>query len=118
MKTKYYFGRVDELQAGQFVIREVGNRSIGVTLLKGEPLVMLNYCPHAGAPICRGKIDSKLLYSSQEGPQLDPENPVIRCPWHGWEFNLEDGHTVGFSSRLRLSKLPYELESGALYIWL
>lgn len=118
MKARYYFATLSELQEGMFVIRDLGNRSVGATLLKGEPLVILNYCPHAGAPLCQGKIGPKLIYSSQEGPQLDPENPIIRCPWHGWEFSLEDGHTVGFSSRFRLSKLPFELENDALFIWL
>lgn len=118
MKAKYYFGALGELKEGHFEIRAVGNRSVGATLLKGEPLFILNYCPHAGAPICKGKIGPKLMYSSSEGLQLDAQNPVVRCPWHGWEFNLEDGHTSNFDSRLRLSKVQYELESETLYIWL
>lgn len=118
MKAKYYFGTLGELKEGQFVIRAVGNHSVGATLLKGEPLLILNYCPHAGAPICQGKIGPKLIYSASEGLQLDTQNPVVRCPWHGWEFNLEDGRTSNFDSRLRLSKIQYELESEALYIWL
>lgn len=118
MKVKYYFGTLGELREGQFVIRDFGNHSVGATLLKGKPLLILNYCPHAGAPICQGKIGPKLIYSAQAGPQLDTEKPIIRCPWHGWEFNLEDGRTSNFSSRLRLNKIQYELESEALYIWL
>lgn len=118
MKVKYYFGTLGELREGLFVIRDIGDRSIGATLLKGEPLVILNYCPHAGAPICRGKIAPKLSHSSQKGLQLDIENPVVRCPWHGWEFNLDDGHTSNFNSRLRLNKIKYELEGEALYIWI
>jgi len=118
MKAKYYFGTLGELREGQFVIRDFGNHSVGATLLKGKPLLILNYCPHAGAPICQGKVGSKLTYSPQRGLQLDAETPVVRCPWHGWEFDLEDGHTSNFNSRLRLSKIQYELEGEALYIWM
>lgn len=118
MKVKYYFGTLGELREGQFVIRNLGNCSIGATMLKNEPLVVLNFCPHAGAPICQGTIAPKLRCTSDQKLQLDAENPILRCPWHGWEFNLEDGRTANFDSRLRLSKIKYELEGEALYIWI
>ncbi|WP_421795342.1 Rieske (2Fe-2S) protein [Haliscomenobacter sp.] len=118
MKTKHYFAELGALEEGRFVIREVANRSVGATLFQGAPLVILNSCPHAGAPICQGRITSKLVVESAQNLNLDSEHPVLRCPWHGWEFNLEDGMVNGFSSRLRLAKLQYELENDSLYIWL
>lgn len=118
MKTKHYFAELGALEEGRFVIRELGNRSVGATLLQGKPVVILNSCPHAGAPVCRGKITPKLVVGSAPVPQLDADHPVLRCPWHGWEFNLEDGMINGFASRLRLVKLQYELENDSLYIWI
>ncbi len=117
MRTKHYFAELSVLEEGRFVIRELGNRSVGATLLQGKPVVILNSCPHAGAPVCRGKITPKLVVESAKELQLDAEHPVLRCPWHGWEFNLEDGMVNGFSSRLRLARLQYELEGDSIYIW-
>lgn len=118
MKTKHYFAELGVLEEGRFFIREVNNCSVGATLLHGHPMVILNRCPHAGAPICQGKITPKLVIDSPLALQLDAEHPVLRCPWHGWEFNVEDGRVNGFSSRLRLAKLQYELENDSLYIWI
>lgn len=118
MKTRYYFGTLGELSEGRFIVRDIGSRSIGATLFKNEPLVLLNFCPHAGAPICSGKIVPKLLCGARQELQLDSANSVLRCPWHGWEFNLEDGHTSGFDSRLRLARLPFELDGESLFVWI
>lgn len=118
MKTKHYFAELGVLEEGRFVIREMNNRSVGATLLHGQPVVILNSCPHAGAPICQGKITPKLVFESPQALRLDAEHPVLRCPWHGWEFNLADGRINGFSSRLRLAKLQYEIENDSIYIWI
>jgi nitrite reductase/ring-hydroxylating ferredoxin subunit len=50
MKTKHYFDELGVLEEGRFIIRAINNRSVGATLLQGKPLVILNSCPHAGAP--------------------------------------------------------------------
>lgn len=118
MKTKHYFDELGVLEEGRFTIRAINNRSVGATLLQGKPLVILNNCPHAGAPICQGKITPKLVIESTQALHMDAEHPVLRCPWHGWEFNLEDGMVNGFSSRLRLAQLQYELENDSIYIWI
>ena len=118
MKTKHHFAELGVLEEGRFVIREIANRSVGATLLHGKPVVILNSCPHAGAPICQGKITSKLVIESPQALQMDDEHPVLRCPWHGWEFNLEDGMVNGFTARIRLNKVQYELENDSLYIWI
>jgi nitrite reductase/ring-hydroxylating ferredoxin subunit len=117
MKTRYYFGTVAELQENQFLVRALGQHSVGVTLYQTQPLAILNFCPHAGAPVCQGKITPKLIVEGGQQLKFDAEHPVLRCPWHGWEFRLEDGHTQAFSSRYRLARLDYELEGEAIYIW-
>ncbi|WP_373552960.1 Rieske (2Fe-2S) protein [Haliscomenobacter sp.] len=118
MKTKHYFAELGALEEGRFVIREVGNHSVGATLLQGKPVVIFNNCPHAGAPICQGKIVPKQVLEAPHLLHLDAEHPVLRCPWHGWEFNLENGMVNGFASRLRLARIQYELENDSLYIWI
>lgn len=117
MKTRHYFGALDALQEGQFSIKELGNRSVGATLHQGKPVVVLNFCPHAGAPICRGKITPSQYTDAEYQLHLDAEHPVLRCPWHGWEFSLESGG-LHFESRLRLAFLEYELDGTDLYVWI
>ena len=113
MKNKYYFGELTALQEGRFIVHQLGNHSVGATIQEGKPIVLLNYCPHAGAPICKGKIVPTLMVVQPEENHL-----VLRCPWHGWEFNMKSGGTSKFHSNLRLPKLQYEIENDSIYIWI
>lgn len=54
----------------------------------------VDFCPHAGAPLCDGP------------PVAGPDGrPALRCPWHGWEFDLETGVHLR-NPRCRLDALP------------
>ena len=116
MRQRHYFGTLAEIQEGQFTIRDLGNRPVGATLHGGKLMVILNFCPHAGAPICRGKITPKQVIDASHELTLDAEHPVLRCPWHGWEFSLENGRTV-FESRLRLAYLEFEIDESSIFVW-
>ena len=61
----------------------------------------VDFCPHAGAPLC----GSGPLATGPDG------RPVLRCPWHGWEFDLDTGVHVK-NARCRLDALPVEVDEG------
>jgi nitrite reductase (NADH) small subunit len=48
--------------------------------------------------------------------QLD--EPVVRCPWHGFEFGLADGRSLAQPKDLRTKIYRAEIEAGviALYV--
>jgi len=118
MKTRHYFGELSALYEDRFTIQQLDNRTVGATLLQGKPVVVLNFCPHAGAPICQGKIVPLQYTNEEQQLQFDAEHLLLRCPWHGWEFSLKSGRPHHFDSRLRLPFLEYELIENELYVWL
>ena len=117
MKKRYFFCQETEIQEHEFLIREVGGKSVGATRLNGRICILLNYCPHAGAQICKGSVVSALLIGPDQSVNLDCSRPLVRCPWHGWEFDLDSGRTV-FESKMRLAFLTYELEEGEVFVWM
>lgn len=80
-----------ELPAGERKIVKDGYSSIGVFNIGGQFHAIENVCPHAGAPLCRGEILSEqdIKEYNYGGPEL--AGCVIRCPYHGWEFNIKTG---------------------------
>lgn len=89
--------------ADQFIFIRAGKREIGVTRRDGALFAILNYCPHAGAPICAGKIELAVCSDHPGHSGRDPNKPVLRCPWHHWEFVLADGMPLcGSAGRLKL----------------
>jgi 3-phenylpropionate/trans-cinnamate dioxygenase ferredoxin subunit len=99
--ARYIVGRVSEFTPGSRKIVTVAGRSIGVFFINGEFFAIRNLCPHAGAPLCRGDI-AGLVRSSEPGHyDYDRRGEFIRCPWHGWEFDLRTGRSWVNPARLR-----------------
>ena len=38
---------------------------------------------------------------------------IIRCPWHGWEFDIRTGQSYCDPKRFRAKAYPANIESGA-----
>jgi thiamine pyrophosphate-dependent acetolactate synthase large subunit-like protein/nitrite reductase/ring-hydroxylating ferredoxin subunit len=55
-------------------------RSICLTRHEGRCGALDNRCPHQGGPLGEGSI----------------ENGLLRCPWHGWDFDPITGKAPGF----------------------
>lgn len=99
-----------ELSPGQRKLITVGRIEIGVFNVGGEYHAYRNICPHAGAPVCVGRISGTTLPSPVYEYNYGRDNCIIRCPWHGWEFDLKTGeHLVDPETRLK--KFPVEFAS-------
>lgn len=80
-----------ELPPGSRRIIEVDGRSIGVFNIGGDLYAIRNLCPHAGAPLCQGTIGGTMLPSEPHTYVYGLDDRLLRCPWHGWEFDLQTG---------------------------
>jgi nitrite reductase/ring-hydroxylating ferredoxin subunit len=80
-----------EIPIGQRRIVQIGDLSIGVFNVGGTFCAIKNVCPHMGAPLCQGTIHA--THRPSEVQQFDPAltDRILRCPWHGWEFDLLTG---------------------------
>jgi 3-phenylpropionate/trans-cinnamate dioxygenase ferredoxin subunit len=91
----------DELEKGHVRIVEVENRSIGVFNVGREFYALSNQCPHRGAPLCEGRITG-LKTSPEPGTiTLEREGEILKCPWHGWEFDITTGKSVVDPEKIR-----------------
>lgn len=101
-------GDASEIAPGEKRIVEEGKLSIGVFNIKGEFYAIKNLCPHAGAPLCQGHIQT--THRPGEVGQFDPafEGRILRCPWHGWEFDIITGKGL-YDERDRVAIYPVEV---------
>ena len=108
-------GSLEELERGGRVVARLGGREIGVVLgPQGEPHALRNRCPHHGAPLCLGDVIDR-LESPAPGRYSASGQAVLRCPWHGWEFDLEGGGCLDEPS-LRVAVYPSRVESGRVLV--
>lgn len=110
--TKHIVGPVSELPVGARKIIEINGRSIGVFNIHGNYYALRNACPHQLAPLCRGHVTGTTL-PSQPGQYIwDRDGEIIRCPWHGWEFDLTTGRSVFNPHKLRVKTYEVTVERG------
>jgi nitrite reductase/ring-hydroxylating ferredoxin subunit len=93
-RKRIVVGTIDELPPGSVKIVPEGKFGIGVFNVNGEYYALTNYCPHRGAPLCRGVVTGMTEATRPYETAWVREGEILRCPWHGWEFTIKDGRTV------------------------
>ena len=110
---KHVVGTVGEIPPGQRRIVELEGRSIGVFNVHGSLYALRNTCPHQGAPLCRGLITGLMLPSAPGVYEWTREGEIVRCPWHGWEFDITNGQSVFNPHRTRVRAYDVTVERDA-----
>lgn len=100
--TKHLVGTTAEIGPGQRKIVEIDGISIGVFNVGGTYYALRNRCPHQGAPLCQGSLKGMALPSLPGEYVWAREGEILRCPWHGWEFDVTTGRSVCNPQRVRV----------------
>lgn len=75
-----------------------GHKSFCLTHHEGKFGCLDNKCPHQGGPLGEGSI----------------ENGLLRCPWHGWDYDPISGKAPGFDDGVE--SFPIEIREDGIYI--
>lgn len=108
-----------ELSPKRLTPAQAGRVPVVVTLVDGAPMVIAARCPHQGANLEAGCIIGHVDSDPEGSVTVDAARLVLRCPWHGFEFDLESGASVVASPehrRLRLRRFPAEVRDGGVYV--
>jgi nitrite reductase (NADH) small subunit len=81
---------------------ELNGRPVCVFRTEDSFVAILNICPHAGGPVCRGKIDGTTLPSRVGEFIWGRVGEILVCPWHGREFDLRSGRALAGDDRLKI----------------
>jgi nitrite reductase/ring-hydroxylating ferredoxin subunit len=110
MMGRHIIGRVSELPPGERRIVDVEGRSIGIFNVHGQYYALRNRCPHQGAPLCLGAIKGMALPSKPSEYLWGREGEILRCPWHGWEFDILTGRSIFNPHRVRVRTYEVTVE--------
>jgi nitrite reductase (NADH) small subunit len=106
-------GSVADLERDGHVIARVDGREIGVVAVGGELRGVRNRCPHHGGPLCLGTVSERV--AGGPGRYELGGQTVLRCPWHGWEFDPVTGRCVDDDS-MRVAVYPAKAEGGRVLV--
>ena len=108
---------LDAFVESKFVVVEHPSGSVGVVLHEGQFYAVINSCPHMGAPLCVGggvklttKASQPFEYETVEG------QPLVRCPWHRWEYSIVDGANAGNVTKTKIRTYPVRVIGQQVYV--
>lgn len=109
-EARHVVCKAAELPPGERRIVEVGGLSVGVFNVKGSYYALYNRCPHKAAPLCRGVITDGVEGPARGRYELVKEGEIVRCPWHGWEFDITSGRSWFNPHKVRVRRYQVEVE--------
>lgn len=94
---------VTDCPVGRARYVETGGHELAVFHLENPDriIVIRNSCPHAGGNLAAGDICGD----------------TVTCPWHQWNFNLDDGACT-LSPQVRLRRYESRVEDGFVFVLL
>lgn len=115
-------GTESEFEETDLKVVEVEGMELGIRKVEGEYYALLNRCPHQNGPAATGKIQKKVTAEVPETGERTEQRyecgtRVVRCPMHGWGFDVETGSHMGDDeSAPSLPTFDTVLEDGTIYV--
>lgn len=110
---RHVVATIDEIAPGTAKLVTVRGREIGVFNVGGTFHALANRCPHGGGPMWKGTVGPLVRSSSPGEYRLERPGQFLRCPWHGWEFDIKTGQSWCDPGKLALKPYAVAVEPGA-----
>lgn len=110
---KHRVALVKEIPPGTNMVVSIGGREICVFNVGGDFFALLNRCPHEGAKLSRGLVVGLPESETPGCYKLSRPGEILRCPWHGWEFDLRTGRSHCDPERMFTRRYKTSIENEA-----
>ncbi len=109
--------RMDSVAENGGLICSVDGRDVVLARCGDDVFAFGNRCPHQGASMLTGRIGAAVLPGAEPGEMLlDEDRMVVRCPWHGWEFDVRTGKSLHDPNRKRIVSYRTEILEGEIHV--
>jgi nitrite reductase/ring-hydroxylating ferredoxin subunit len=110
--TRHVIAPVSELPPGSRKFLVLEDRPIAIFNVKGEYFGLLNRCPHQGAALCEGPLIGLAEAELPGDIRYTRQGEILRCPWHGWEFDIRTGQSYCDPKKFRVPSYDVNVEPG------
>ena len=110
--ARHVVATTSEIAPGRNKVVTIDGREIVVFHVNGQFFALLNRCPHEGAPLARAACVAH-LHSDEPGRfQRTRVGEILRCAWHGWDFDMRTGQSYCDPQRVRVLSYLVAVEAG------
>lgn len=107
---------IDALAPGHMVATSLGPIPVVVIRSRdGSLYALTDSCLHHGAKLSKGAVLNRLDPAGPGDYRPDPDGEVLRCPWHGYEYDIRTGCTV-FDHTRRVRTFTVREEHGQIVV--
>jgi 3-phenylpropionate/trans-cinnamate dioxygenase ferredoxin subunit len=110
--ARHVVGAVDSFPIGSTTRVEVKGRAIAIFNVKGDFFALRDICPHQGASLSAGAVMPWVTSKEPGCFALDQDRRLVKCPWHGWEYELSTGQSWSDPENDRVKAYEVEVEHG------
>lgn len=115
MTRKQYACATSDIPPKGAKIVDLQSRSIGIFNVNGRYHALLNVCPHRGAALCEGPVSGTTCPTEGRAFIYGRENEIVRCAWHGWEFDIRTGEFL-VNPKIKARTYPVSVEGESIYV--
>src|SRR5947209_14718373 len=112
--AEHEVGSLEDLPDGRPAIAKVAGREVALIRVGDQVYAVRNVCPHQTQSFQGGRAQVRVEGASEIGEMEILDDPVLRCPWHGWEFRLEDGQCL-VDPKLRVRTYGVAVRDGRVF---
>jgi|SRR5690625_1574262 len=116
--TRHVISSLEDFPPNTRRVVDIDGTAVAVFNVEGKFHALRDACPHKGASLCTDPPTGTMLPSEPGEYNYGQEAQVVRCPWHGFEYNLSDGRSVvapEIKSRVRVFDIDVEDEKVVIY---
>jgi nitrite reductase/ring-hydroxylating ferredoxin subunit len=111
-KTRHVVAAVGDVPPGSRKRLSIEGRDIALFNLSGEFYALGDKCPHESGSLCAGKIIGLAEADEPGHYRLSRDGEFVKCPWHGWEFDIRTGQSWCDPAHTRVRAYDAHVEQG------
>ncbi len=112
MPQRHVVAAAGEIAAGGRKLVNVAGREIGIFNVAGDYYALANRCPHEGGSLCEGFVTGIARSDGPNDYRMERKGEFLRCPWHGWEFDIRTGQSWCDPQSVRIRQFAVKVEHG------
>ena len=110
--TRHVVAKLDEVADGSVRRVEAGGKAFALVRRGDAFFALVDRCPHGGAQLSGGRLTGIVTSDGPGDYKLCRADEMLKCPWHGWEFDVATGQSWSDPKSTRTRAVPVESVDG------
>ncbi len=91
--TRHVIGEVSDFAEREVRRVEVAGKGLCLVRVGEDFFALADRCPHGGARLSSGRLSGEVVSDGPGHYRVCRMNEMLKCPWHGWEYDLRTGQS-------------------------